>query len=86
MSLNRQPGDLVQHELAALTQIAKGTDIVSKDGEPVGQATKLHERKEDIDPAAKLYQFYFRVARPTMGTPLVCRPILSKLSRLTSFD
>ncbi|MEM7801379.1 MAG: hypothetical protein AAF633_19450 [Chloroflexota bacterium] len=65
--LNRQPGKLIEHSLEELKAVARGAIVTSSDDQEMGQATQLHVRTDEINPAQKLYQYYFRVARPIMG-------------------
>ena len=52
MSLNRQPGPMNENVLQMLHEkdLKKGADVLTKDGEFLGRALRLHHRPDEIDP------------------------------------
>ena len=53
--------------MSDFSAIKKYTDVVTSDGEQLGEALALHHRQEDIDPNLKLYATYLEVYSLEMG-------------------
>lgn len=69
---NRQPGPINQSALEMLRerQLSKYTDLITADGQKLGQILRLRHRQEEIDPQLKYYASYFEVYNPLIGSHL----------------
>ncbi len=68
--LNRQPGPLNEEALQMLRdeKVKKHTKVVTSDDYLLGNALRIHLRKDDINLDLKLYAAYLEVSSRDLGT------------------